>query len=260
MNTGEKELLIQKYLEGSLNKGEEAVFKDLLRNDVMFKQSVEEFQQLQLGLEGMGMEMLQKEMRDWEHEYQARKKGKVSNLQKPVNAWRRSSLMAAVIAILLLSGIAYFSIDNGRSKGLSSGELFSLYYQPYSDMISERGDFDNEAEKALADAMDAYNKEAYDAAKDQLKAYMMAFPEDKGVQLYLGISYLETGQYNQARNTFLALEREPNYKQQAQWYFILTCLKEGNVTLARQRLEQLLSQDPPHYQKDTAKKLLEELQ
>ncbi|BDS13631.1 tetratricopeptide repeat protein [Aureispira anguillae] len=181
----------------------------------------------------------------------------------------------AVVVIILLSllplGYQYLNV------GMTADELFVDNFTTHKiiDSKKHRG-LESEAENTIAEvdaaailavrskAILAYNKKNYSEATKYFKAYMTttAKTKDKGeVELYLGLAYLGDNQTTKAKNLFKKMSKRGSKgrKQDAEWYLVLTLLKENNVEQAKKNLAKILHQKRAHTHKEKALKLQQQI-
>ena len=92
----------------------------------------------------------------------------------------------------------------------------------------------------LSRAEQAFNNKDYATAALQLEAFLEGEPDDTEARYFLGISYLETGQYDKADRLFRQLlEGNSAYTYEGAWYLALSFLRQGNTTATREYLERI---------------------
>ena len=143
--------------------------------------------------------------------------------------------IAASIAVLLTSTFLIF-------KDGSTSDLYAAYIdkEELPSMIT-RSNGEGVLEKAqLLYEEGNYKKaiegfENYQAQKDSLNPLSY---------IYLGISYLEEAEYRRAKAQFMRLsESNTLQSEKADWYLLLTYLKQGNKKEAKQTLNKILQSE-----------------
>ncbi|MDN5216663.1 hypothetical protein QQ020_31630 [Fulvivirgaceae bacterium BMA12] len=256
MGTNDKDLEIQKYLQGDLSQEELAQFEEKIAKDPDLAGEVRDYKNLENGLESAGLDAFKAEVLEWEQDYlretpdtgQPALPGKIIDFKKYIR-------IAAAVALLLAAGIYFYS-----SRTVSSETLYTQYYQQYPDMLTKRGDSvtGGPGEEFLLAGIDAYNNKNFEAAAANLQRYLDAVPEQKGIALYLAISQMELDQFKLAETNFRLAREDPAFRQQALWYEALLNLKAGKEGKSKAILETILN-DEHHYRKKQAEKLLNAL-
>lgn len=158
------------------------------------------------------------------------------------------------------------------STSLTTEELFSNNFIIPKIIVAREGyrsnsaTPDNEAviqQKALYyEAIEAYSKEAYASTTLLFKRYLELAPDNhKEVALYLGVAYLMTDQFAAAQDElqFLLENGSIKKKQDAEWYLVLTLLKQGQVEQAKDIISQILNKKSTSPYQEKAKDLLKEI-
>ncbi|RZS93152.1 zf-HC2 domain-containing protein [Aquimarina brevivitae] len=159
--------------------------------------------------------------------------------------------IAASFAVLLASTFVIFK-DGGTS------DLYAEYInkEELPSMITR-----NSGGGILDKAQSLFDNENYKEAIKNFENYQSQSEVINPLSyIYLGISYLEVGAYSKAKNQFNLLAKSNTLQsEKANWYLLLTSLKQGNRREAQQILNRILqSESSYHYDKALAiKKALE---
>ena len=257
MNLSDNELLIQHYLDGTLTGEDLQRFQQKLDQDGEFAREVEDYEMLHRGLEGIGAEMFAGEVKEWEQDFQE----KPSFSPTPSKEGTRGSFQryyyAIAAAVTLLIMVWFFWPATQPSQ--DPQQLFAEYYEPYGEMIRERGDTLSGVKELLLEGIEAYQRREYPIAVERLAAYNQKRPKDHRVFMYLAISHLEMQQYAQAEQYFSQAMQHPDYRQQAQWYQALSFMRANQLDRAMSLLQEIRDIDPPHYQRQRAIELLDRI-
>nr|WP_305067246.1 tetratricopeptide repeat protein [Mangrovivirga halotolerans] len=107
--------------------------------------------------------------------------------------------------------------------------------------------------------MEYYNTGDYEKAVETLSAFTDENPQSDMAKIYLGISFMETGQNNKAISVFHELKSNANGlpKELSEWYLAMVYLKTDNVDESRKLLNSIHESD--HIYSGKAKKLLSQL-
>lgn len=156
---------------------------------------------------------------------------------------------------------------------LTAGEIFAKNFTAQKFLVTReayRGDSSSpeqaEALKQKAlyyEAIMAYSKEEYASATLLFEQYLeKSSSERKEVALYLGICYLSTQQLQAAKKEFAyLLKNGSNHKKQdAEWYLVLTLLKEKKIEQVKKSLSTIITHTPKHAYQEKAQVLLKEIQ
>ena len=156
---------------------------------------------------------------------------------------------------------------------LTASQIFSNHFVAQKFLVTHEGFRNNVSapqseeimkQKALYyEAIEAYSKEEYASTILLFERYLNQVPNNRHeVSLYLGIAYLETAQLNAAKKEFQFLLENGSIKkkQDAEWYLVLTLLKQEDVKQVRTKLTKMLTQKTSHAYTEKARTLLEEIQ
>ncbi|GJM28252.1 MAG: hypothetical protein DHS20C17_08870 [Cyclobacteriaceae bacterium] len=233
---------IRNYLDGSMSPNEKLSFEEKLSGDEQLAQEVADLKALEDGLHATGAKMLSSEMKQWE-----------AGLNTENHGWMQYFAAAAVVALILMPVIYFVTAQRPTSE-----ELFLANYQPYEEMITQRGASDDSLHVYLIDGLEAYNSGAYKKCSELLGSYLKMYPDEHRVALYLAIAQLEINQKSLAASNFQRAQQDPVVRQQAQWYQALAYLKFSETTSAIEILK-TISNTKGHYRQQEAKRLLKDL-
>ncbi|GGB79001.1 tetratricopeptide repeat protein [Dyadobacter sediminis] len=252
MNEEERIQLLDDYLHKRLTAKQRSDFQQKLASDPGLQKELEIHELL---MNGITLESKKTHFR--KHLADLRKEAPVVPLQDPVvKKSRRMPVWgwAAGLAAMLLTGIFFWW------ERPSSGEnLFTRYYEPYPSTVLAsvtRGD-------TLASwqqlAVRSYENNDYQKAIPLLKKLASGQADSTGWLLILGISYLETDQYQLAESSLKKVVHDPDslFYKQGQWYLALTYLKQNKTAPAKSVLQELGKQSGIYARK--ANQLLSEL-
>lgn len=162
----------------------------------------------------------------------------------------------AVTAIVLLSFLPLgYQFLNQK---MSTEEIFAANFTTEkildfkNQRSSEEGTAKTPKELAVAKslitrskAIISYNGKKYSEAINLFKSYLASDVKIKNksqIELYLAKAYLADNKTTEAKNTLLAIIKEDkkSTKQDAEWYLVLTLIKEDNVEQAKKGLNEIL--------------------
>lgn len=246
MEQEEKDIeLIEAYFDGTLEQDDLVYFEKRRAEDADFDSKVDDYGQIIKEIRAFGKQDFADKLKTWETEIASKKEAKVIPMK------RLLSIAAAVIIILV--PLAYLLLSNVFDH--SNQELFTAYFEPYQDVISERS-----AEMgALEQGLSAYNQSNFPSAISQLEIYLAAHPDEQGAKCYLGISYLASQQPDKAESMLKPVAEHSSglFKEVAEWYLALAYLQQDQKEKARDQLRKIASQ-PDHIFGTRASQLLGE--
>lgn len=161
--------------------------------------------------------------------------------------------ISSAVAIAAVSTLFYFSF----MQSFTANDAFEEYHDWTTlPSFQTKSDTNNN----LAKASTLFQEEKYQEALSIFTKYSEESDTyNPQIQLYVGISQLELGNYQDAIQTFdklLASNTIDNHK--AYWYTSLTYLKQNDAEKAKKVLRTLL-ENPSNYNYEKARKLLEKL-
>jgi tetratricopeptide (TPR) repeat protein len=241
-----KILIIENYLEGSLDQGERHEFEEMLISE---KHMAEEIQ-------------LHKELNDAikdDELYLFREKvGEVirDNSKKTIflttlsRKFIKYPVAASIVLLIAISLWQILSFDSPQ-------KLFSTYYEPYLPDISTRS-VSTSGDKIQLSCL-SYQEGDYEKSFELLQAYLAKNPDNQSASFYLSLSAIELAKYDLAITELKKIENDATspFAIHAQWYLAMVYLKTNNAADARKNLMQLLKVD--NYYSGKAKKILKKL-
>jgi tetratricopeptide (TPR) repeat protein len=226
-------ILIEQYLDDSLETRERMAFEERLRTDPDLAKAVEAEKELRLSLQ----QLLQHA-----EEETALKKTlgtlradhfPVSEPTKVVGMRRFRMAMAAALLVAAIAAAWWFF-----GKNDPPGKLYSQYalHEKLGNTRSNGQDDDRLREKAA----ESFNNGSYAEAMPLLEQYTTLHADATDALIAKGVCYLETGRYPQATALFEQLRSQlPARQSVANWYLALIQLKQGKITACRDYLQQI---------------------
>jgi len=255
MTQEEKELLIQRYLDGDLSASEKNKVEVLKEEDKAFAQVFSEYERLVSGMQGLSMDLFKKELDNWEQAYQA-KQGNLAT-QQDRTSFRKYYSLVAVLLLLIITAIFLLLVRHAQAPKPET--LYAQYFVPYDDLLIDRSADTLEQLPILYEGIEAYREGNYTDAEQKLLTYLDANPQKQSLYLYLGIACMEQYKLTQAVQYFDSAAQNPNLSQQAQWYTALSFLKGEQFERAKALLTEIANPNLNHYKQDAATQLLESL-
>ena len=232
--------LIERYLANELSQAELKSFEDRLKSDKNLAQKVEN-QKLTHKAADIYAQLKTKE----------KVKKQFDLVAKSRNNNRRNMLrIAAAILVLIIAGVALFVPANYSNQALADEN-----FEAYPDRITTMG---SSSDEQLATAMKAYNEKDFEKAIDLFSDLPEGITQKDLVQLYLGISMMETNQLENAKTKFQQLiDASSPQADAAEWYLALAFLQNNEIENAKSSLKQIVAQNG--FQSKNAAQLLEKL-
>lgn len=231
--------LIDKYLTNSLNEEEQKVFDELMAGNDEFREEVRLIENLQKVAEVEDDAAARELIAEFEGAFQ------------PKRFNRKIWLVAASIAVL----IAITYIFTGQP--VDSQLLFAENFEPYRNVVHPivRG---NEQADLKTEAFKAYEKKAYKRALELFDR----LHKDTGEPYYLfykANALLALNRPEEAITTFKDhLKTQDTLVQKTPWYLAMAYLKLEDMSMAKETLEKVVSQDS--YNAKKARMLLDKLE
>ncbi|MEM9836605.1 MAG: tetratricopeptide repeat protein [Bacteroidota bacterium] len=178
---------------------------------------------------------------------------KVKPLPTRVRPWRNWLGVAAAVLILIAAG--WWSLQSTSSPS----DLVATHFDHFTNdlVVRTMGDSPS-ADAALNTALAAYSQKDYAQAITDLEAYRQRSEANPKTDLYLGISYLATGQAQQALSILTASKVSDYQPDARQWYTALAHL-QLNETEKSQNLLRPISQNNNSLFQDQAQRLLTQM-
>ncbi len=164
--------------------------------------------------------------------------------------------LAVAATVLLLVGFFYVTNMNG---GMSSDELFAEYHKVEPLALVTKGSTDD----IMAEIEKQFNAKSYDEAAVLMGNVLDTMPETHNnwfdLKLSKGIADMEMNDITSAQSVFDEL-RKGDYLNapKADWYYILSLLKQGDGDNARKEIEQYLEKGG-RYKKNELEAILNQL-
>lgn len=230
-------LLIDKYLEGSLNEAERQDFERLRNSSPEFVESLEVQQVIAAGVKAVEKDLLRRQLMDMVKEDEQQRtvvdeNPKVKVIQFNPRIYGLAG--AAAVVLLALLFLPKLSTDHQHHES-----VFLTYYEPLP-VVAESRSGSKEKNKGLA----LYDAGQYKAAIPLLQA-TLSRDTTYSTAVYLGVSYLEIKDDDKAIQHFqLAMDFSPDVfvRQNAEWYACLAFVRNGEEKKARDLLEKIIKE------------------
>lgn len=226
----DKELLIQKYLQGTLSESEEQRFQEYLEKEPTFAEEIPFYEDLNYAFAKADYEQTKSQLQSF---YKEEKQ----------SAWRKWSIAAAILILMGLGSLWFFNTVN------STETLYAHYFEPYKNVVQPivRGETEKTTQVL---AFMAYDDGEYAQAIVHLNELLEEKPEAI-LALYKGNAQLQTNQTEAAIETLASqIKKTDTIYAEAQWYLALSYLKLDNKEVAKKYLNRLLQTKSSFKNKD----------
>ena len=238
---------IEQYLNGELKGQELRDFERRLQEDDALKKELALHQTIEKSMSGHFRNQEKEEavlanLQAISSEFfQGEKKIKPAAGRRPIRRIISFVAIAAAAAVILLIWAPWQN---------------SLYQQYSTHPVAAFTQMGTTAD-VLSQAEQAFNSQDYARASALLNTYLGEHPEHAEVQYFLGISYLESGEYSKADALFQSLRQGNSaYQHEGSWYLALSQVKQGKSGQGKELLESIPSGSDRYEQ---AQRLLQEL-
>lgn len=237
----DSEVLIEKYLKGTLNEKEQVEFDTLRGTDEAFEQEVIFHENLQDVLSAEN-EPVRAMVEEFESEYSSKSSATVP--------WKQLLVAASIFAVLGLA--VYFNL----TRPISSSDLYDNYFERYPNVVNPivRGE---EADAADA-AFEAYDNERFEEALTRFTTLL----ETDGSPHYLFYKAITFLELQRAEEAIELLEEyaATNEKgsDRAGWYMAMAYLQLDDQERAKEALRKVINDKA--YNAGRAEELLAELE
>lgn len=234
---------IEKYLAGNLKGDELIAFEKKLQEDADFAEEVRLYDEIASSIAHRIRYKDEERALRTTLTKVAKEQATTQSAPKVISLFGyKKWLVAASIALI----IGIFVFQNGTP-------VYADYATHEAMDISVRGN----ANETLEKTQNAFNAKDYTLANTYLSKLTESYKDNTELQLYYGITLLETDQYDKAKIVFTKIANGDSlYKYKAIWYLGLYALKQNDLKACKMFLERIPN-DAEEYTK--AKRLLRKL-
>lgn len=163
------------------------------------------------------------------------------------------------LLLILITGLLPTSCNNTAVHE----ELFQSYFdhQPATNLFNSRSVPDEPATKEeiakakkmmsnSAKGIEAYNNHKYNDAIKYFDNYLnLVGKKNEEISFYLGVSYLAENKLQKAKELFTNLSKKGSKvrKAEAEWYLVLTLLKDNDISGAQKGLNKIVKKRKHRY-------------
>lgn len=265
--------IIENYLQNKMSQADKEKFERELASNPELQEELNFIKDLETGIQFAGREntinVIQQVQRSLEEEGFFQKKDKSAWVRKIFD--RPVLSIAALVVVAAGIFVAYFWIVKPQQSPY--GALYAAHFEPETEklgilledltapgLINE----DKEKNEALANALQAYQKQNFTETQGLLNNYLNQFPGDGVAGFYLGLCRLHLKQYKLAVQTLEPLtgSADSAIKEEISWYLALGYLKmsdEGSHQKGKELFEKL-SENPEGKYRQKAQDILQNWQ
>ncbi|MCD4773551.1 MAG: tetratricopeptide repeat protein [Bacteroidales bacterium] len=144
-----------------------------------------------------------------------------------INDYIKPAIAAAVLTVMVIASILLFS----TGKNYTNDQLFTMNYESIPAISNSRSANSN-SDQFINKAFQLYEQKDFNGAINIFKNY----ESDKFAQFFLGMSYIEIDQYQNASVVFLnILDKKNNlFTEESNWYLGLCYLKLSQTQKAKE--------------------------
>ncbi|QKX06989.1 hypothetical protein HN014_19400 [Aquimarina sp. TRL1] len=238
---------IEAYLEHDMSDQEKIQFEHEMTNDQALQIEVEKHRYLHTVLKDRDTidytRKIKKIISESEESHADTNKKTLFSEKK----WFFLKIAASVLLVIGL-GVASWNIFG---KQETPEEIFASVYVPYPVESVTRGE---EHDKELHRLYQYYAHENYGQV---VSSVTDRIPRTALLYMYMGNSYLNTGEIQKAIEQFSAIKKKDSLYEAALWYLSLSYIKDRKLSLSKETLEKLIKYDGVY--KEKAKYLLRRL-
>ncbi len=232
MNSEERTILIEKYLDGELQGNDLKNFESQLQSDKELAQDYYVQKEIRNALSDWEIIDLREKLDKIQKDF---KKQQRTIIKKPVFLYTA----CAFVAILIISSILIFD------KTYTNDELYEKYYIHYDAGIQTRG-IEKTTTDAYTKALKAYDNKQYIEAIDLLNR----IPDTSQThtiakEYFTGLSYMELKKYDEAIKHFNTIlnDYQNALHENVTWYLGLCYVKTNQKQLAIRQFRELIREN-----------------
>jgi TolA-binding protein len=225
---------IEDYLDGLLKDEALQAFESAVATDAELRERLALHQALRRSMEGAaadrGLEATLKSIGSGYFKGISNNEHRISNVERGISEQKNLKIkglwwgMAALAAVsLTVLAVLWWP------KTATTEQLYAEYRAFPQATFTTQGAGDS-TEQLRQNAAQAFNRGRYDEALMNLRAYLETSKgaSDQEARFFLGLSRLETGDFDAAIAIFTSLSQS-SWRDEADWYLALTYLKAGRV-------------------------------
>jgi hypothetical protein len=228
---------LEKQMESNRNFREEAsIYFDLIK-----------------GFKALELESFSNNLYNWEKKHNQTTPVKTKTIK--LNSFIKYAAAAILLMVFMPLGYNYMYAP------LTSAELFEENFTAISSTDQDDALTVTRTLSSLNSGISLYKSKKYALSAESFKTFLLSkdlhvFRKQKA-QLYLASAYIYMDKTSDAKvllKDIISMGMNP-IRQEAEWYLVLSLLKENNIVEAQKNLEKICGQKKAHLYKDKALKL-----
>ena len=152
--------------------------------------------------------------------------------------WQNNWLIGFVVTVLLIIMILGYQYQNKRNQSTrpiaAYDQIFDQYYENYPPPQLRSGE---EINHRISELWFQYHNENYEIIIPTLDSLSK---QSSQFRLYLGLSHLASGHYEEAIEAFEANLGKATHQEETMWFLSLAYVHEQQIRMAIPQLEQLI--------------------
>ena len=241
--------LLEKYMNGKLNKDEVAKFKKIIINNEEMKKEYYLMKDVDNFLSNYDDENFENKLKNI-----IREESRPTIIYKKPQLGTIIKFAASIILLVSIASFVYYFVIQDKST-----RMYNQFYQPYEYSAVTRTNDNTELNNEFKSALEEYNSRNY---RQAIQYFEQVLKEDSQyfiASLLIAICHIEIEETSQARVILSEIVNKNNYliNETANWYLALCYVKENDFNNARLILEDLTSYK--NYYQLNAQKLLNKI-
>lgn len=231
--------IILNYIDGLLSDDEQSRVEAALRDNPQLQQEVAVYRDMQrFSSHQVAQEQALTNLDEVHRDMRVRGKAAAPEEDQPANNFLSNTLkflglVAALMACLIL-GYKFVNGDIGSIKNPDNPELlFADNFDPSTISFTSRGDVE---EDVLTKAATDFNAGDYDGSLAIFESYVSTHDTNPRISYAMAVALIAVDQQAEARELLATLQSNPLYKDDVQWYLGLSYLRSQNFDEARNAL------------------------
>lgn len=212
---------IEAYLNHSLSDQDMVSIEERIKNDVVFKQKVED---IKIVIQGIEVQSMKEKLNEFHNKILL---NSASNQKTIHTNWKKIAIAAVFV---IAAGSIWWMSNN------SSSNLYDTYFSPDPGLPTTMSSNNNyEFYKAMVD----YKQGNYNLALEQWQTQLKTKPENDTLNYFIGSALLANKQNTEAETYLNKVSKMPynTFKNEALFYLGLIALKNNNTEKAIEYLE-----------------------
>ena len=227
--------MVDRYLAEKLTEQESEEFEHRLQSDDKFRG---QFEQVKLIITGIQCSARMDELAKIKRIENTLPKIVKKDKPKIIKLFIEYGSYAAAACLLIFIVYALFHFT-GHGKHENNKKLFTVYFEPYPNIVYPTTRFDNDSVTKVQKAFAEYDQRNYPKAITLFKA-LPGFNKDQTISFYLAISYLSIHDGKNAEQLLLQLlNKNQAINDKVQWYLGLCYLENNKIGLATEQFRNL---------------------